>query len=126
MEGVYVPPLEKIPYVVKLHPPPPSKIAPYVVHPPLGFVSLGDCGIVYYLLLNRTFFLLPAVIKGCLGLLQKVIDSHEFPNIVDQFDVNDLDVIECFIKVCPQLVWRSAILFWDSAYHQSVADFVMA
>ena len=34
-QGGGTPPLEKIPYVVKLHPPP-SKIAPYVVHPPSG------------------------------------------------------------------------------------------
>ena len=31
-----------IPYVVKLHPPP-SKIAPYVVQPPLGFEGLVVC-----------------------------------------------------------------------------------
>ena len=43
-QGGGIPPLEKIPYVVKLHPPPP-KIAPYVVHPPsaLGFESLVVC-----------------------------------------------------------------------------------
>ena len=41
-EGGGIPPLDKIPYEVKLHPPP-SKIAPYVVHPPLGFESLVVC-----------------------------------------------------------------------------------
>ena len=38
-QGGGIPPLEKIPYVVKLHPPP-SKIAPYVVHPPSGIWEL--------------------------------------------------------------------------------------
>ena len=69
-----------------------------------------------------TIISLSAVMKGCLCPLQKVVDCQKFSNVIGKLNVDDLDVIEGFLEVLPQLVRFSAVLLGYPANHHCVAD----
>ena len=73
-----------------------------------------------------TFIFLLAVMLRCLCSFQEVVNSHKFGDIISKLDVNNLNIFEGFLEVLAQLVWRSAVLFWDSAYHHGMADLASA